>query len=432
MGVRTKSRLLPRLARANRACVLTFAMGSVLCLAADKGSVEINSVPPGAQIEINGVYLADTPFTWKIGRWALHQPKYIFSKYLNESITMRISKAGFVTKEILITRGPLTWSSLNGQNHFTYYVIYPTPFNFILDTIGDFVGQNPFQKLAAIPANTPVAPAATLAPPEKPVEEIVKASLPAVVQIRSTAGLGSGFIISSSGLIVTNRHVVEGSGEVSVTTSRGETITSSSIFVDQGRDLAIIRLPGGQYSYLPIARPDLMSIGQEVIAIGSPLGFQNTVTRGVLSAFRKTDAVVYLQTDASINPGNSGGPLLNRQGEVVGVNTLKITGGGVSGLDFAISCGDLIALLSQQFNLAPPQSNIPEGPTAGGPVSGIATLTNADIINLKKVGLGDELIIEKISTSPTAFKLDASDLVELHQTGISDPVIRAMVHALVK
>jgi hypothetical protein len=86
-----------------------FAVGAVHCLGADKDSVEINSVPPGARIEMNGVYVGITPFTWKIGQWALDPHKrMITSKHLNEEVTMRISKAGFVTKEILITRGPLT------------------------------------------------------------------------------------------------------------------------------------------------------------------------------------------------------------------------------------------------------------------------------------------------------------------------------------
>lgn len=208
-----------------------------------------------------------------------------------------------------------------------------------------------------------------------------------------------------------------------MTTGRGETISSTSVFVDRDRDLAIIKLSGGPYTFLPIARPEQLSAGQEVIAIGSPLGLQNTVTRGVLSAFRKTDAVVYLQTDASINPGNSGGPLLNRQGEVIGVNTLKITGQGISGLHFAISCGDLLALLSKEFNFASQPPNSPKAKVS----SSDTILTNSDIINLNKAGLGDELIIEKISSTPTAFKLDAGDLVDLHHAGISDPVIRAMM-----
>ncbi len=395
-----------------------------------KWSVLISSSPPGARIELNGTYIGTTPFDWEVGRWAMDPHKHwASSKHLSVPITIRIIKEGFVPKELLITEGPLTWTSFNGQYHFTYYVIYPTAFTVNLDRVGEFVGENPFRQPAAPKTGTPAARVGTAHPSKGSVEEIVKDSLPAVVQIRSRAGLGSGFLITSTGLVITNRHVVEGSTEVSVTTSRGETTETSDIFVDRRRDLAVLRIPGGPYPFLPIARPDSMSVGQEVIAIGSPLGLQNTVTRGVLSAFRKTDSEVYLQTDASINPGNSGGPLLDQRGEVIGVNTLKITGNGVSGLDFAISCGDLITLLSEQFKLTVVTPGTPEVSSTTEHVLPTKALTNADIINLKKAGLGDDLVILEISASATDFRLDPSDVIELHQAGVSDLVIKAMLRA---
>jgi len=421
--------LCKRLMQATCALSIALAASCALCLGEDKDSVEITSSPSGARIEINGTYLGTTPFRWKVGQWALDPKKHwVSSKHLSEPIRMRLSKEGFVSKEILITRGPIQWTSYNGLNHFAFYVIYPSSFDLTLDRVGDFIGQNPFQKSSSNDSGAVVSLKGPPASSGEPIEEIIKAALPAVVQIRSSGGLGSGFLISSTGLVVTNRHVVEGSAEVSVTTSRGEGISSSDIFVDTDRDLAIIRLPGGPYPFLRVADPGSLAIGQEVVAIGSPLGLQNTVTRGILSSFRKTDTVVYLQTDAAISPGNSGGPLLNSRGEVVGVNTLKIVGGSASGLGFAISCGDLIDLLSRNFNYALRTTGA-ERAQASEPKAGVATLTNSDVINLAKAGLGDDIIIEKISTSPTAFKLESGDLVQLHQAGVSDAVIKAMMHA---
>jgi putative serine protease PepD len=143
-----------------------------------------------------------------------------------------------------------------------------------------------------------------------------------VVGLESEAGTGSGFFVSP-GLIVTNRHVVAGVHEVTVKTSEGQAVQAKVYVRARDFDLALVQLYGSPppHAVLQLAPPGDVRVGQEVVAVGSPLGLQNTVTRGIVSAIRKEDGVTLVQSDASINPGNSGGPLVDRRGRVVGVTT---------------------------------------------------------------------------------------------------------------
>jgi Do/DeqQ family serine protease len=152
--------------------------------------------------------------------------------------------------------------------------------------------------------------------------------------------MGSGFVIDTKGNIVTNNHVVEGADEVKVTFADGKTVPGKVVGTDPKSDIAVIRVEG--VAGLKPARfgdSDKMEVGEWTIAIGNPMGLDHTVTVGVLSAkgrsgFGMTQYEDFLQTDASINPGNSGGPLINLDGEVIGINTM-IRGIG-TGLNFAV------------------------------------------------------------------------------------------------
>ncbi|MBM3274743.1 MAG: trypsin-like peptidase domain-containing protein [Candidatus Sericytochromatia bacterium] len=151
-------------------------------------------------------------------------------------------------------------------------------------------------------------------------------------------GIGSGFIIDPDGLIVTNNHVVAGASELSVTLPDGKKLKGKVLGKDPGTDLALVKVDGKNLPTLPMADPASLRVGEWVVAIGSPLGLQHTVTSGILSAMNRDVAVNprvnFLQTDAPINPGNSGGPLLNLRGEVIGVNTAVSREG--QGIGFAI------------------------------------------------------------------------------------------------
>jgi len=182
----------------------------------------------------------------------------------------------------------------------------------------------------------------------RPVEAWVPRLSAGVVEIRSRAGQGSGFIINPRGMILTNHHVIAGDRELTVTVfeeSQGhlERIQYRDIRIialDPANDLALLRIEDeleAPLKWLPFGRSNDMQTGEPVFAIGSPLGLDRTVSRGIVSlADRLVGGRLYLQTTAQINPGNSGGPLFNLRGEVIGVNTLKFVHTGIEGVGFAI------------------------------------------------------------------------------------------------
>ena len=152
---------------------------------------------------------------------------------------------------------------------------------------------------------------------------------------------GSGFIISADGLILTNAHVVDGAEELNVKLSDKREFKAKVIGVDEVTDVALIKIEGSKLPVLKIGDSSALKVGEWVIAIGSPFGFDNTVSAGVVSAKTRSlpngNYVPFIQTDVAINPGNSGGPLLNLKGEVVGINSqIYSQSGGYMGLSFAI------------------------------------------------------------------------------------------------
>ena len=159
---------------------------------------------------------------------------------------------------------------------------------------------------------------------------------------RVQRGTGSGFIISGDGRILTNAHVVEGADEVTVVLKDGRRFEGSVVGADPVTDVAVVKIAATELPTVKLGNSDNLVPGQWAIAIGNPLGLNNTVTQGIISATGRSGSDIgvqdkrldFIQTDAAINPGNSGGPLLNAQGEVIGVNTAII--GGAQGLGFAI------------------------------------------------------------------------------------------------
>jgi serine protease Do len=157
-------------------------------------------------------------------------------------------------------------------------------------------------------------------------------------------GMGSGFIISADGYILTNNHVVEGADSIVVRMSDRREFEAQLIGSDPRSDLALLRIEAQGLPLLKLAEDDDLEVGEWVLAIGSPFGLDYSVTQGIVSAIgrslpteRNENYVPFIQTDVAINPGNSGGPLFNLEGEVVGVNSQIYTrGGGSIGLSFAI------------------------------------------------------------------------------------------------
>ena len=153
--------------------------------------------------------------------------------------------------------------------------------------------------------------------------------------------LGSGFIISSDGYILTNAHVVDGADEVTVRLTDKREFKAKTIGADKRTDVALIKIEASGLPAVKMADTNLLKVGEWVVAIGSPFGFDNSVTAGIVSAKGRSlpqeNYVPFIQTDVAINPGNSGGPLFNMRGEVVGINSqIYSRSGGYMGVSFAI------------------------------------------------------------------------------------------------
>lgn len=167
-----------------------------------------------------------------------------------------------------------------------------------------------------------------------------------VVKITTPSGLGSGFIISNEGHVITNDHVISGETQLSVTlfpkdgSLRKQWDHVEILSSSPDMDLALLKIKGtDKYPFIPVPLGDskVLDQGQAVFAIGSPLGLERSVSKGIISLKnRLIGGRLYIQTTAQINPGNSGGPLFNNRGEVIGVNNMKIIAMGAEGLGFAI------------------------------------------------------------------------------------------------
>jgi S1-C subfamily serine protease len=184
-------------------------------------------------------------------------------------------------------------------------------------------------------------------------EELVARSLPAVVTVQTRDGTGSGFFVSAD-TVITNKHVVESHEMVTLRRSAGGSIAARVESSSWDVDLAVLKVSVADPTqpFLELAVPTDVKQGEEVLAIGSPLGLQNSVTRGIVSGVRDVDGISMVQTDAAINPGNSGGPLIDRQGRVIGVNTWKLAGRTLQSLGFSVSVHYVRRMLGQEFALA--------------------------------------------------------------------------------
>ena len=156
-------------------------------------------------------------------------------------------------------------------------------------------------------------------------------------------GSGSGIIISSDGYVVTNNHVIEGASEIKVLLSDGKEFEAKLVGADARTDLAVLKMEGLNFPYATLGNSSELQVGELAVAIGNPLGNElaGSVTGGYISALNRSITVDdrkfnLIQTDAAINPGNSGGALVNNYGEVIGINSVKMSASGVEGIGFAI------------------------------------------------------------------------------------------------
>ena len=163
-------------------------------------------------------------------------------------------------------------------------------------------------------------------------------------------GVGSGFIIESNGLILTNAHVVEGATTIYVTLTDKREFKAKLLGMDKRTDVAVVKIEARDLPKLPLGDSSRVRVGEWVLAIGSPFGLENTVTAGIVSAKSRDtgDYLPFIQTDVAVNPGNSGGPLLNTAGQVIGINSQIFSrSGGYMGISFAIPIDEAMRVADQ-------------------------------------------------------------------------------------
>lgn len=163
-------------------------------------------------------------------------------------------------------------------------------------------------------------------------------------------GVGSGFIIESNGLILTNAHVVEGATTIYVTLTDKREFKAKLLGLDKRTDVAVVKIDARDLPKLPLGDSSKVRVGEWVVAIGSPFGLENTVTAGIVSAKSRDtgDYLPFIQTDVAVNPGNSGGPLLNTAGQVIGINSQIFSrSGGYMGISFAIPIDEAMRVADQ-------------------------------------------------------------------------------------
>lgn len=165
---------------------------------------------------------------------------------------------------------------------------------------------------------------------------IIEEAIKSVVTVRTDVSQGTGFIITEDGYIITNAHVLSGGSEVYVLDYNQNKKSTEFIGYDANLDIALLKIEG-KYNFLELGDSQEISVGEKVIAIGNPLGLQFSVSEGIVSGINRegpNGLEAYIQTDAALNPGNSGGPLIDKQGEVIGINNFKASSG--ESLGFAL------------------------------------------------------------------------------------------------
>jgi len=255
-------------------------------------------------------------------------------------------------------------------------------------------------------------------------------------------GLGSGFIVSSDGRIITNSHVVDGADTVEVTLKDGRQLKGIVLGSDSVTDVAVIKVDANNLPVIPLSNSDQIQAGEWAIAIGNPLGLDNTVTVGIISATgRSSNAagipdkrVDFIQTDAAINPGNSGGPLLNEHGEVIGMNTAIRT--DAQGIGFAIPSNTLKRIADQlaakgkvehaylgvQMTTLTPQvkQEVNSNPNAGLQISedqGVLVVQVVSGSPADRAGIKSGDVVKRVNGQDVATAEALQNLVEASQVG---------------
>ncbi len=249
----------------------------------------------------------------------------------------------------------------------------------------------------------------------KDVSDVVQKVRPSVVgvitesfQTYSTSSTGSGIILSEDGYIVTNNHVVEGGDSIAVTLDDGETYAAELIGTYVKSDIAVLKIDAQNLPAAEFGDSSQVEVGEAAIAIGNPLGLNGTVTAGIISAVDReiqvgSSNMVLLQTDASINPGNSGGALLNEYGQVIGVNSAKISSEDSEGLGFAIPSNTVGSIVEELIH---------KGYVSGRPLTGISG-RNVSALTAAFYNIPQGILVDQVApeSDAAAKGLTAGDVI---------------------
>jgi len=377
-----------------------------LCPApAQADKLEITSAPAGATVEIDGVAMGTTPYEKDFPGGYFHRTKTRLGSRLGHPMTVRIKLAGYAPKELQITEGPRNWVDLKGHNLGEYWLFKANHIHVDLELASEIFTGKVDVKLAG---GTTVEFA-----PKLSVEALVAQTKPAVVRLTSSAGSGSGFFVTDSGVLATNAHVARGEPSLIATLPGGQQLDAKVVYIDAELDIALAKVEGSGFPHLTLADVSAVHQGESVLAIGNPgHSIPFSATRGIVSAVGKHPHGVpgtWIQTDASINPGNSGGPLLNSRGEVIGINTNKFVAEGYSGLNFALSASDLLRVLQRFYPQASPQVSLASATVSPAAETTAAAPDGFGTVNIGSDPDGAEIYLDEkfVGNAPAKLRLSA-------------------------
>lgn len=322
---------------------------------ADK--LTITSNPPGATVEIDGVKVGTTPFVKDYPGGYFHRTKTALGSRLEHPLVARIKLEGFAPKVVQLCDGPTQWRDMHGRERGEYWTFKVSTFDVALIPIPKVFTGEVAVKTARNLSSELVR--------DQTLEQIVALVKPSVVYLEGSKRTGTGFLVTGTGLIATNAHVAREEESLIAKLAGGFQLEAAVAYIDDEVDIALLKVEGSNFPHLELVGASAVQQGQEVFAVGNPgAAMLFSVTKGIVSAVGKFPAAgpgTWIQTDAQLNPGNSGGPLINMQGQVIGIATSKPSGADISGIGFALSASELIRILGKFY----PTENILTDQLAG-------------------------------------------------------------------
>src|SRR5580698_4945345 len=355
--------------------VLSFVVLFPSIVKADQ--LTITSTPPGATVEIDGVKVGKTPFVKDYPGGYFRRTKTAFGSRLEHPLVARVTLEGFAPKVVTLCDGPRQWRDHAGRDRGEYWTFKVSSFDVSLVPIAkEFTGEVAVKTAR----NSSVEYARDLK-----LEEVVALVNPSVVYLEGSKKTGTGFLVTNTGLIATNAHVAREEESLHARLVGGVELTADVAYIDDNLDIALLKVEGVNFPHLVLADTATVRQGQEVLAVGNPgQAMLFSVTKGIVSAvdqFPNAGPGTWIQTDAQLNPGNSGGPLVNMQGEVIGITTSRPAAKDVVGIGFALSSSNLIRILRDFYpteNVVAQKLAAPEEAAGGRPILLTARSSEAD------------------------------------------------------